>query len=243
MLQDLDTEFISRAMKVTSFNITTKDLQDTKHKREIQYLFGTHLFPSFDLSKTVNGLNKDKINSLISQLRTSGNFQSLHSYNLKGVGPGEATLYFLINNSYLGGGSSAGADLFVGSDTYELKAVKVSRDNLASDFKLGGTVPLSPIIVALNNLREELKLSGTRTEMSSGIMAEMKQKNPVRYSQIESDYADIAYNSYFKNHEIVFINNAPGQKLGNIEAIKEVKKSDIMIERVTSGTVKPKVKL
>jgi hypothetical protein len=131
----------------------------------------------------------------------------------------------------------------VGSKGYEIKAVKVSRDKFATDFKLGGTVPLSDIIGDLFDLNTRLKLGGSRTEMSGGIMEKMKQQSPSEFNKIEDKFRDVAYNNYFKKHEVIFINNAKGSSLGNIEAVKNVQRQDIMIERVTSGTIKPKVKL
>jgi hypothetical protein len=86
-------------------------------------------------------------------------------------------------------------------------------------------------------------LGGTKTEIAGGIIAEIKQKAPNDYETIEQQYAKITYDNYFKNHEIIFINNASGAKLGNIEAIKQVTLKDIIIERVTSGTIKPRIKL
>lgn len=242
---DLDLEFIKRAEIVTSFNLVSADFTTLKYKKEIQFLFNKHFFPKFDLSKTVSSVNKDTLNRLISQLRSLDpqKFANLHSYNLKGIGPGEATLFFLINNAHLGGGTSAGVDLIAGGKEYEIKAVKVSSDNLASDFKLGGTVPLSEVIVKLVNLSNKYKLGGTRTEISGSIVNNMRVKAPSEFKDIEDMYADIAYNNYFKNHEIIFINNSSGGKLGNIESIKKVTKKDVMIERLTSGTVKPKVQL
>lgn len=242
----MNLDFIKKAERVTSFNITTRDFQTLTHKTEIQHLFNKHFFPSFDLSKTVDAIDMVKINGLITELKKDHGgttFPKLHAYNLKGVGPGETTLYFLVNKAQLGGGSSAGVDILVGNDKYEVKAVNVTGTRIANNFKLGGTVPLSDIIVKLNKLRESLKLGGTRTEMSGTLMAQMKTKAPFEYGQIESDYADVAYDNYFKNHEIIFINNSAGPRLGLIEAIKQVEKKDIMIERVTSGTVKPKVQL
>ena len=242
----MDMDFIKRAERVTSFNIATKDFQSLSYKKEIQHLFNKHFFPGFDLNKTVDTIDMMKINGLIGELkREQGGqmFAKLHSYNLKGVGPGEATLFFLCNKAQLGGGSSAGVDILVGNDKYEVKAVKVSPNRVASDFKLGGTVPLSDILVKLNALREKTGVGGTKTEMSGSIMSAMQTKDAFAYKEIEQQFAEIAYNNYFKNHEIIFINNAPGVRLGYIEAIKQVEKKDIMLERVTSGTVKPKVKL
>jgi hypothetical protein len=97
----LDMKFINDALKVTSFNLSPSDFTTTKHKKEIQYLFNSHFFPKFDISKTLNNVDQTKLNRLITQLKAedSSMFSKLHNYNLKGVGPGEATLFFLINNS------------------------------------------------------------------------------------------------------------------------------------------------
>jgi hypothetical protein len=44
--------------------------------------------------------------------------------------------------------------------------------------------------------------------------------------------------------EVIFMNNSTSSaKMGNIEAIKKVKAEDVTIERVTNGTVKPRIKL
>lgn len=243
-MSKLDLDFVKRAERVTSFNLSTADFQTLVYKQELQHLFNKHFFPDFDISKTIDGVDQDALNRLIAELKRSGPdmFQKLHSYNLKGVGPGEATLFFLINNARLGGGSSAGVDLIVGPKGYEVKAVKVSQDRVASDFKLGGTVPLATLMTDLNNLRELLKLPGSRTEMSGSIIAQMKAKNPTAFAEIEQRYAAAAA-TYFGSHEVIFINNQAGPNLGKIEAVKKVQKSDIMIERVTSGTIKPRVKL
>ena len=42
---DLDTEFLKRAQKVTSFNLQTKDFESLKYKAEIQHLFNSELGP------------------------------------------------------------------------------------------------------------------------------------------------------------------------------------------------------
>ena len=61
----MDLDFIKRAEKVTSFNLTTKDFQSLSYKKEIQHLFNKHFFPEFDLNKTVDKINMSSINSLI----------------------------------------------------------------------------------------------------------------------------------------------------------------------------------
>ena len=239
----MDKNFIKRALHVTSFNLSASDFESTTYKNEIQYIFNMHFFPKFDLSHTINGVDMNKMNSIINKLKSedSAMFAKMHNYNLKGVGPGEVTLYFLVNSAHLGGGSSAGVDLVASNGKFEVKAVKVGRDGYASDFKLGGTAPLSDIIIALDNIRTKYKLGGTRTEMSGAIMDQMKKLAPDTFAAAQDKFASVAAD-YFKGHKVIFINNSPSN-LGKIEAIKEVKKADVIIERVTSGTIKPKVKL
>lgn len=238
----MNRDFIVNATKVTSFNLTAADFTTLKHKEEIQYLFGLYFFPNFDLKQTLDSVDRTRLNNLIAKLKSESKemFGKLHNYSLKGVGPGEATLYFLLNHGHLGGGSSKGIDLVDRSGKYEVKAVKVAN-GLASDFKLGGTVPLSEIMTEIDNLRVKLKLGGSKTEISGKLTDQIRAKAPIEFGAIESKYAAAAA-EYFKGHKVIFINNSPAY-LGFIEAIKEVKQSDISIERVTSGTVKPRIKL
>ena len=239
----MDHSFIQRATHITSFNLHAGDFQSVKYKQEIQHLFNMHFFPKFELSKTIDNLSKpDQLNHLVSQLKNENPamFSKMHNYNLKGVGPGEVTLYFLINSAHLGGGSSAGVDLVTKNEKFEVKAVTVSQ-GFASNFKLGGTAPLSDISIMLNDIRTAHKLGGTKTEMSKSITAQMKQLAPKEFTAAEEKFASVA-SEYFKNHRVIFINNSPAH-LGKIEAIKQVVLKDITIERVTSGTIKPLIKL
>lgn len=242
MDKQLDREFIDRALHVTSFNLTAKDFESTKYKKEIQFLFGTHFFPKFDMTYTVDKVDKVQLNAAIKKLKSesAAKFSALHSYNLKGIGPGEATLYFLINNARLGGGGSAGLDLVVGSNGYEVKAVTVTSDGYASNFKLGGTFDTSDIINQIRELKK--KVGGTGAEVNQSEIKVIKSKFPKEYAAIEKKYIETAYESYFKHHPIIFIYNT-GPNLGLIAAVKTVKKEDIQLERVTSGVIKPRVKL
>jgi hypothetical protein len=244
-MANLDMTFIKSTLRTTSFNLSASDFTSTKYKKEIQYLFNMHFFPNFDLDRTIDGIDKDKLNNLIASLKSENKemFRQLHNYNLKGIGPGEVTLYFLVNNCKLGGGSSAGLDVIVGSKGYEVKGVNVTTDGMAIDFKLGGTVPLAEIINDLNKLRERLGISGAKSEIPVTVIRTMKEKAPKEFNEIEKKYAKTAYDDYFKNHDIIFINNSKSTKVGNIEAIKQVGLNDIFIERVTGGTIKPKIKL
>lgn len=244
-MSNLDLEFVRRAERVTSFNLATKDFESLAHKAEIQHLFNKHFFPKFDLTRTLRGVNKSSLNALVSELKRldSGAFKALYTYNLKGVGPGEVMLYFMINDAHLGGGSSAGVDLVTASGKYEVKAIELFAGTYARNFKLGGTVPVGDIAHRLNKLRESLNLTGSKTEISKTTVDQMRDKSPKGMLEIEESFAETAYQHYFKNHDVIFINNSSTGKMGNVEAVKRVQKADVFIERLTSGTVKPMVKL
>lgn len=241
-LSGLDMDFIRRAEKVTAFNLSTKDFESLKNKQEIQYLFTKNFFPDFDPKKFLDKVDMAELNSRIDMLRSKhkNDFVKLHRYPLKGVGPGEATMYFLINNAHLGGGASAGVDLVVGSKKYEIKAVDVSRDGFAKNFKVGGTFSLSSIISGLQNLKKQV--GGSGSEVNTGDLNKIRSQFPRDLAKLEQEYIDLTYKNYFSKEEIIFIYNS-GPNLGKVAAVKNVKKSDIKLERVTSGTIKPLVKL
>lgn len=241
---EMDLKFIQRAEKVTSFNIPPRDFESLEHKKEIQHLFNKHYFPKFDINTTIDGVDEQKLNRLISKLRAqdANMLKSLHKYNLKGVGPGEVLLYFLINDAYLGGGSSAGADLFVkSSGTFEVKSVDVTLDNFAINFKTGGTFNTSDLVTRAIALKKEAG-AGTTSEVNKTNIARIKSAMPEAWATLEKDYVKRVYDNYFKKHKFIFMRNST-TKMGDILAIKEVKEKDIFFERVTSGVIKPKVKL
>ena len=47
----LNMEFLNKAEKITQFNIPASDFTNLTYKKEIQYLFKKHFFPSFNLDK------------------------------------------------------------------------------------------------------------------------------------------------------------------------------------------------
>jgi len=244
-MADLNMEFINNALKISSFNLSAVEFTRLDHKKEIQYLFNMHFFPRFDITKTVNDINISRLNALIAMLKSenAAMFRKLHSYNLKGIGPGEVTLYFLINNARLGGGASAGIDLIAGAANYEVKAVNVSPDRIAYGFKLGGTFSLDEIKMDLNKLRVKSNSGGSASEISANKLKDMQQKYPAEFNAIEAKFAKLSYDNYFKKHDVIFINNTKTAKIGNIEAVKRIMPNEIFIHEVTSGTIKPKVNI
>lgn len=242
----LNTEFIRRAERITSFNIETTEFETLCYKREIQTLIKKHFFPDFNLRTTLKKINRVELNKRIQELKTIDNemMKKLHQYNLKGVGPGEVTLFFLVDLVHLGGGSSAGVDIVCGDEQYEVKAANITQERTAINFKLGGTVALADMMTELNDLRSYYGLEGTRTEIKGSVIKELRSKYNYDFNPIEEKFQEVA-SEYFSKHDVIFINNNVQNKtrVGMIESIKRVKKDDIKIERLTSGTIKPMVKL
>jgi hypothetical protein len=251
MADKLNAEFIKRATRITSFNLSSSDFVTTQFKLEIQTLYSQHMFPSFKPADALVSMNIDGYNNLVKILkRDSGSqYEKLHNLALKGVGPGEAVMYLLTKTGHLGGGSSAGVDLVVGSSKYEVKAAKwksKQAKDAVSDFKLGGNITgMTKVETDIQNLAYKLglvKFKGA-AEIKGSIFMEMKNKAPEEYDKIEKQYQKLA-GGYFGSHETIFIQTEKNQPdFGEILAIKKVKPSDILMERFTSKSIKPIVKI
>jgi len=253
-IADLNTEFLKRAQKVTSFNLQTKDFESLQYKAEIQHLFHMHFFPDFDLDNTIKGdIKIDAANKLIKQLKSEDrtNFNKLHYYNLKGVGPGEATLYFLCDKAMLGGGASAGVDIIIAGKKYEVKAANYSKNtNTLTGFKLGGTVPLGDMVTKAVEMKNQMGLvtkGKGQNEVNTSQIDAIRKKFPADWKKIEVQYGRAAA-KYFGNTPVIFINNnGSGGRLttdgGEIVTIKKVGFDDIQIHTITQGTIKPRVKV
>lgn len=258
---NFNMDFMRRAEKVTRLNFRVDDVQTLDYKKEIQFLITKYFFPNFDIARyTTSRIDKESLNKGIKALKARGfrDFELLHSYPLSGVGPAEMTLFYLCSSAYLGGGASKGVDIFANGKKYEVKASVVSGDGkFVHQFKLGGTVILSDII---SNARELAIAAGhtvSGNEISGTIIDDTKAKFPEDWeAQVDKPYRDRAA-SYFKDQTAIFINNnkqdpkaknvpkagAKTAELGEIVAIKKVKKEDIFLGQITSNTIKPKVKI
>ena len=245
-LDDLDMEFIRQAEQITTFNLNETHFRTLEYKKEIQHLFVKHFFPGFSLSDTIDKVDKDAINKVVRQLKAidKERFKKLHRYNLDRVGPGEATLFFIINNAVLGGGGSAGTDLFVDGKLYEIKGAKYNVDeNTVSDFKLGGTVELQDLMGRLMDLRDRLGISGSRTEISKNRMKAMRREAPKEFEEIEQEYVERAFQYLNKNDLIIMNNNDAIKNQGEAMIVGKIRKRDVGLERLTSNTIKPFIRV
>lgn len=251
-LDELDNAFLMRAQRITSFNLTPADFLTLEHKKEIQYLFKSHFFPNFDLSKTIKGQpTKNGLNSLIQSLKqeSATNFSLIHNYNLKGVGPGETTLFFLCDKAKLGGGASAGMDIVINNKGYEVKAGNyVAKDGYFGGFKLGGTVPLEKITAAAFQLRDRDKdikaKSAERTGVNIAQIKMIKERYPEEWEKtVRAPYVAAAHEYLTKNPLILIVNTTPANKKGEVFHIGTIQKSQVEVDVITQGTIKPKIKL
>ena len=208
------------------------------------------MFPSFSPEKALGTINLRGYNKLVELLKKDdkSQYEKLHNLSLKGVGPGEAVMYLLTKNGKLGGGSSAGVDIINGTSKFEIKAAKWkskrTKDSVF-DFKLGGTLPgMTQIESDLQNLAFELGLQPKGSpSIPESNLKEMKKLNPNKYNDIEQRYQKLA-GKYFGNHDTIFLQTEKNQPdFGHILSIKKVKPEDIKMERFTSKSIKPIVKI
>lgn len=244
-MANLDNIFLRKALDRTTFNIGEKDMQSTKYKSEIRYLYMQHMFPKFPERLFVSQVNKNSLNRAIGALKkeNGAQFQNLLKFQPGGLGPGEVLMYFLIDGAQLGGAGSAGVDLVVGSNKYEIKAAVIKADGSeALGYKTGGTFNIADLMTRFSDLKRRSSGAGSMTEIGVKDIAKIKSSGlETEFEKLNEDYAKRAYDNYFKNHEIMFIRNNPGGNIGTVEAVMTPKLKQIGIERMTSGTIKPTV--
>lgn len=253
---DLDFEFIRRAEKVTKFNISVNDLKP-ELQPSVRYLFIKNQFPKFgekDLFQTkfnIPGLNK-----AIKELKKENynHFFNMYQFDQSGIGPGELMLYFLIDNSRVGGGSSAGVDLIVNGKEYEAKSVELRvATQMIEGFKLGGKGELAPIITAAQALKkkyadEMIKANKGKpnaiSEINVSQLKRLEELDPRAMGNIKSKYTKVA-GDYFGKTNIVFMysKSASKSKVGEIIAAGRIAPGSVQIGTITSGTIKPSIPL
>ena len=236
-----------RSGHLTTFNLKLSDFQTLKYKEVIQEIFSEHFFPDVDITDlAANGFDMNRINKSIKILKNSNMqlFEYLHKYGKNyEFGPGEVTLFCLINDATLGGGSVS-VDLTTQTGKYEVKGSQISRNGYAYDFKTGGTFSVDEVKNALVDLNKKHGLGGSAASMASSILDTLKKLEPAAYAEIEKRYAELTYDNYFSKHKVIFVNNNESNATrGLVEAFKYVDKKDISIERITSNVIKPKVLL
>jgi len=255
-VSDLDAEFLKRAQRITSFNLNGDDFTSLKYKAEIQHLFHIHFFPGFDLDETIKGKPTARaINEVVTKLKRENtrNFNALHSYNLKGVGPSEATLFFVIDDAHLGGGSSAGVDLVVGTNNYEVKAGDYSAPRgetkkFFKNFKLGGTVPLDSIVSKAFKIRDtDSKIKAMATERNGVSASQIKailadsMLGPQWKKEVEAPYQKLAHGYLAKNDLICMINTTPAAMKGECLNIGKPRLNQVHLDVVTQGKITPRL--
>ena len=263
-IDGLDLDYINKCSVSNAFKIDTKDLQSLTFKSEIRFLITRKYFPELQTSDiflpkitTAKELNKSL--STIASLNPGAMLDLLQLNAGSGLGPGEALLYFLLDGVTIGGGSSAGVDVIDGGTKYELKAVKLRKnDMMLTDFKLGGTVDISGIQKGLMDLKKAMLETlpnvkeGEKTGINndhikafqnSKVKKVIKERGLTNYEDLEKEFQELAYNEYFKAHPIIFMGSKGANKseFGRIFAIMDVQKEDIRMHQVTSSTIKPGV--
>lgn len=244
-IEDLDIEFLKRAEKVSALNLSISDFKSTRHKKEILFLFKKNFFPEVDFSGISKDgeFSKEKFNSFVDKI-SGPNLPMIFNYlEGAGVGPGEVVTYLAFEQCTLGGGNIS-ADIHFPSKTYEMKAAKLSEGYL-SDFLMGGTFNLNEVETKFFELARKAEVFDTPASISKSKTQKMKQMFPEEFKQIESKYAEICYKQYFSKHPIIFLGSKDSSNATKYKciAVKEVKENEIYIERYTSKTLKPLIKL
>lgn len=258
-LNKLDKAFLAEAQKQYIFNLTSQDFGSKTHKKEIQYLFNSNIFPKFDMNDAIDGVPRDaeQLNKLIRELKGYGNatFERIYKYPMTGVGPGEIMLYFLLNDCTLGGGGSAGVDIKIRGKNFEVKSVLNPQEenySFVKGFKIGGTMNTSAMVSAALNIKNqamEAKDIDTNDEASGVSSKQIKQirKHPtwgrMWKEKVEGPYGKIAGRYMSANPVIFMINTSPKPKLGEVVHFGAVEPENVFLDVVTQNVIKPVVRI
>ena len=244
-------DFIKRVIGLRTLNFTISDFtgdSGIKYKTDIQNLFSNYYFNnSIDFEKiSIGSVNKNELNTLIRRIKTKNltKFNYIYRYPVTAnrFGPGEILLYLLLKDAALGGFTN-GVDIINGSEKYEVKAARISLNKISSNYNLGGKISReNELIVELSNLCKKYGIQGNSTSINTRTIDHLRNNYSSEFEPIESRYASTAASEYFKN-DIIFINNNDNNDKGLIVSIKRPVASDIQIERVSEGRIKPAINL
>jgi len=250
--KDLDMSFIDRVLglKLVELNFGVDDFFNLKYKREIRDIINRYLFSMDDFDGYISSsdFTATDIQSSINKLKHRNKkaytklFEMLN-VGRGGFGKGEVLMYYLVDDATLSGHGRP-YDLSVGSDKYEVKAIKTdSKGEFVKDFMFGGTINVLRVITNLFDLAEELNIElKDKTSIPTSVINTMRKSSPEKFNLIENEYRKIVA-SYFAEKQTIFFTSNENKVYGDILAITDVDPNNIFIERYTSNALKPFIKL
>jgi len=254
MSSQLDQAWIAKAARVKTFSLQAKDFKSLEYKAEIQHLFETYFFKTSLAGITIKGKpTTKKLNNSINKLKriSPRSFENLRDYMVKGIGPAEVLLYVLLDEGYLSG-ANAPFDMMAGGGKYEIKSVDLNKEGFLKNFKIGGTMPLGKIQTAGLALKAKVvkeKLApkndeetGITTGQMEAIMKHKTYKTQWK-NTVETPFKTLV-SKYMSGKNILFIvNKTPKARKGEVLHIGPITANQISVDKFTSDTIKPKVKL
>lgn len=249
----IDSAWRSTKQESSRFSFQTSDfnLTNLKYKDTIRSIFFDNWFPKIDKKGAiVDKVSMASLNRSI-QLYKKANpqkFDLLYNYDLRGLGPGEVLLYLIVNDSHLGGGSSAASDLIIGSSTYEIKSSKRNvGGGFYHDFRFGKTIDDDAIKGELLALGKKSNLINQNITNSSSLaipgtkMKEIADKNKEEFEDIEKRYCSIV-KKYLGNTSLVVFDRNDGL-IKFSEKGNSFKENDVGIYRIATGTIEPLIRV
>lgn len=247
-LDDYDLQYIKNIEGVKSFFIPASDFigaAGIRNKKAIQYLYLTNYFlrtiKRSELLDTLDGSKIQTLNNLINKLKKSPKFDLMYSYTPSGIGPGEILLYFLTNNSTLGGFKTG--DLRIGGKVFEVKVggVLESVSNAIEDIRLANAKGLKPIYYDLIELQNKLNIENKKESIEKSIVEQLRLKGGDEFVKIENEFKQLVQ-SYFNGKQAVLMVGNTSRK-GKVAAIKNILASDVSLHRYTNNEFKARIKI
>lgn len=240
--RNYDSKYVKSALRVTSVNINKQDFYSLTRKNDIREIFKRLYINEtkdfkWDWSRvTTNRVAASDLNRSIGGLKPHSDFNFIYNYPTKG--PGEVLLYLLINDAILKDDKSGRVDMTVNGETYQVKSVQIGQEFI-TDFRTGSSVYVADLVNELQQLKQSLGIPSSAYDIPPNMIKEIKAKAETQFNAIETEYAKRAYESYFENLNIIFLNGSKKE----VYDVKKVQQKDIFIYRFTMQAFAPKLKI
>lgn len=240
-LTEQEKKYKEHILGIRKLNIPKGDFIKTNNYA-IQQLYCDYYFKNIKQSELIaSGIKEYKLNSLITKIKQSGNFNDIFDYTPSGIGPGEVMLYFLISNSELGGQRKRG-DLKVGNVTYEIKVPEISSGNkFARDVRIaggGGTESMQSVLGMLLALRKRLNLDN----LEASKIDMMRTKAHSEFLEIEKIFAE-GVEDYFKGKKVIILNGNETNRGMVVKIFDRVTRDKVTLYRYTGNEFKANISL
>lgn len=240
---------ITNQSTLNAFNFHIDDFTEQNYKKNKEVIRGIiEKFVGVPTGGYISSWSFNDISGLNTKITSLKNNNRTEFYNLFDmlkadlVGPGEALLYYLIDDLTLSGHGKP-YDAEYKNHKIEVKAAKIYNNKYIVGFGLGVPSTQADVINDLLNFAYDTKTTSSKTTSYIGrpILEKLKSIDKDRYESIRAKYARVT-SSYFKDKIAIFFTGGETSTRGQLIGIKSIiDENDLDIHEYTRNVIKPMI--